>query len=413
VTCISQTYLPKESDMPGADSLLFTPLQIRGVTSRNRVMVSPMCQYAAQGGLANDYHLVHLGRFALGGAGIVIAEATAVEECGRISNGDLGLWSDEQIAPLKRVANFLRAQDAVPGIQLGHAGRKAATQAPWHGNGSLGEADRLRGDAPWPVIGPSPIAAGEGWQVPSEMAPEIIQRVVDSWGNAARRAHEAGFDVIDLHGAHGYLLHTFLSPISNQRTDEYGGSLENRMRFPLAVVDAIRRNWPAEKALFYRLSVLDGIDGGWTIEDSEVFCRALLERGVDVIDCSSGGAIADRTRDTRIRRGFGFHVPYSARIRKATGGLVATVGLVVEPEQAEAILRAGEADIIAVGREFQYNANWAVQAEVKLGRQGFDHWHKESGWWLDKRASVLRKLQDAGETPLDRYRPRAIGSEAE
>lgn len=390
--------------MPNADCLLFTPLTIRGVSSRNRVMVSPMCQYAAEGGLANDYHLVHLGRFALGGAGIVIAEATAVEECGRISNGDLGLWSDEQIGPLRRVSDFLRQYGAVPGIQLGHAGRKAATQAPWNGAGPLGESDRARGDAPWPVIGPSPIAAGQGWQVPAEMTLEEIARVIESWGQAARRADEAGFDIIDVHGAHGYLLHSFLSPISNLRTDEYGGSLENRMRFPLAVVDAIRRYWPKEKALFYRLSALDGIEGGWTIEDSVVFCRAMLEHGVDVIDCSSGGAIADRTRDTRIRRGYGFHVPYSAHIRKATGGLVATVGLIVEPEQAEAILQAGEADIIAIGREFQFNANWAVQAEMKLGRKDFDHWHKESGWWLDKRASVIAKLESAGETPLDRYR---------
>ncbi len=386
-------------------SLLFSPLMIRGITSRNRIMVSPMCQYAAEDGLANDYHLVHLGRYALGGAGMVIAEATAVEERGRISRGDLGLWRDDQVEPMRKIPAFLRRYGAVPGVQLGHAGRKASTQAPWSGNGPLTDADRLRNDPPWPVVAPSAIAAGENWQTPYELSDAEIAEIVVSYREAARRADEAGFEIIDFHGAHGYLLHSFLTPISNLRTDRYGGSLENRMRFPLEVVDAVRSVWPEGKAIFYRLSTLDGIEGGWTLEDSVIFCRELFKRGVDVIDCSSGGAIADRSRDVRIRRGFGFHTPYSDYLRKETGGLVATVGLIIEGQQAEAILQAGEADIIAIGREFQDDPNWAHHAQAEIEGENFDAWHQESGWWLDKRAPLLRKLRDNGETPMDRYRP--------
>ncbi|MBD0417355.1 NADH:flavin oxidoreductase/NADH oxidase [Oryzicola mucosus] len=388
---------------PAQRSKLFTPMPIRGFISRNRIMVSPMCQYAARDGLANDYHLVHLGRYALGGAGMVIAEATAVEERGRISSGDLGLWNDEQIAPLRKIADFIRQYGAVPGIQLAHAGRKASTQPPWHGNGPLTDADRLRDDPPWPVVGPSSVAAGAGWQTPQALDENGIAGIVRAFAEAARRADDAGFDLIDFHGAHGYLLHSFLSPISNLRDDRYGGSLENRMRFPLEAVDAVRRVWPENKAIFYRLSALDGLDGGWTLEDSAIFCRELYSRGVDVIDCSSGGAIADRSRDVRIRRGFGFHAPYSAYLRREAGGLVATVGLIVEGRQAEAILQAGEADIIAIGREFQDDPNWAHHAQAEIEGAAFDAWPQESGWWLDKRAGVLSKLREAGETPMDRY----------
>ncbi len=388
-----------------AVSKLFQPLTIRGFTARNRIMVSPMQQYASDGsGLANDYHLVNAGRFALGGAGMVILEATAIEPCGRMASSDLGLWDDAQVTPLARIAEFLRNNGAVPGIQLVHAGRKGAIQAPWDGAGPLTEKDRIeRNDPPWPLIGPSAVAAGPGWQTPAEMSLADIRGNIQLWAAAARRAAAAGFQIIDFHGAHGYLLHSFLSPLSNRRSDEYGGSRENRMRFPLQVVEAVRAAFPASGALFYRLSVLDGVDGGWTQEDSAVFCRALYARGVDVIDVSSGGAIADRSSDARVRRGFAFHAPYSRQLRDAIGGLVATVGLIVDPQQAEAVLQAGDADIIAMGRELLHNPHWPAHARNTLEGEDYLAWHKEAGWWLDKRATLMRGLQAQGETPLSRY----------
>jgi 2,4-dienoyl-CoA reductase-like NADH-dependent reductase (Old Yellow Enzyme family) len=385
-------------------TLLFSPITIRGLTARNRIMVSPMQQYACDdSGHATDYHIAHLGRFALGGAGIVIAEATGIEPIGRIAGSDLGLWSDDQIAPLARVAAFLKAQGAVPGIQLVHAGRKGSIQAPWDGAGPLTEADIARGDPPWEVIAPSAIAAGPGWQTPTAMTIDDIRRNVQLWANAARRAAQAGFEIIDFHGAHGYLLHSFLSPLSNQRTDDYGGRLANRMRFPLEVVEAVRNAFPATGALFYRLSALDGIEGGWSIEDSAIFCRELLARGVDVIDVSSGGAIADRSSDVRVRRGFAFHAPYSRVLRQETGGLTATVGMIVDPQQAEAILQAGDADIVAIGREMLNDPNWPLHAHGVLEGENYDVWPRESAWGLVNRASLLKRLKDAGETPMTRY----------
>ena len=386
-------------------SKLFEPLTIRGFTAPNRVMVSPMQQNSSdETGQAKDFHLVNLGRFAMGGAGMVIAEATAIEPAGRMTHGDLGLWSDDQIAPLARLAAFISSQGSIPGIQLVHAGRKGSTQAPWDGMGPLTAADAARGEAAWETIGPSAVAAGPAFPVPREMTPTNILQNVALWAAAARRAVEAGFRIIDLHGAHGYLLHAFLSPISNKRTDEYGGSLENRMRFPMQVVSAIRSAIPADCALFYRLSLLDGIEGGWTEEDSLVFCKNLLALGVDVIDCSSGGAISDRSSDVRVRRGYAFHAPYSRNLRqRLDGGLVATVGFIVDPDQAEAVLRAGDADIVAIGRELLANPNWAQHARSALCGESYEHWPREAGWWLDKRADALRKLAETGETPMTRY----------
>jgi 2,4-dienoyl-CoA reductase-like NADH-dependent reductase (Old Yellow Enzyme family) len=236
------------------------------------------------------------------------------------------------------------------------------------------------------------------------MSPSEIAANVRLWAEAAHRAAKAGFEIIDLHGAHGYLLHAFLSPLSNHRTDSYGGSLENRMCFPLEVISAIRAAIPASCAIFYRLSLLDGIDGGWTMADSLVFCRELLARGVDVIDCSSGGAIADRSSDTRVRRGYAFHAPYSREMRQGLdGGLVATVGLIVDPFQAEAVLQAGDADIVAIGRELLVDPNWTFHAERALKGESYDAWPRESGWWLDKRIAAIRKLDEEGETPMSRY----------
>lgn len=385
-------------------SKLFQSLTIRGFTARNRIMVSPMQQYASDnGGRASDYHLVHLGRMAMGGAGIVVVEATAIEPRGRMASSDLGLWDDTQIAPLTRIARFLKEQGAVPGIQLVHAGRKGSIQAPWYGLGPLTEVDKLRDDPPWPLVGPSALAAGEGWPVPEALSLEDIRGIVQLWADAARRAAAAGFEIIDFHGAHGYLLHSFLSPLSNHRSDMYGGSLENRMRFPLEVVAAVRAAFPASGALFYRLSALDGLEGGWTLEDSVIFCKALYASGVDVIDVSSGGATADRSSDSRVRRGFAFHAPYSHYLREQTGGMVATVGLIVDPHQAEAALQVGDADIVAIGREMLFDPNWPLHAREVLEGEDYNSWPKEAGWWLDKRAPVLKRLAAAGETPMTRY----------
>jgi 2,4-dienoyl-CoA reductase-like NADH-dependent reductase (Old Yellow Enzyme family) len=391
-----------------ATSRLFQPLTIRGFTAPNRIMVSPMQQYACgDDGMANDYHLVHVGRLAMGGAGMVVMEAAAIEPRGRMTHMDLGIWSDAHIEPLARVARFVKQFGAVPGIQLVHAGRKGSIQAPWDGLGPLTAADAARGEAPWTLVGPTALAAGPGWPVPEELSVAQLRNLVQLWGDAARRAAKAGFEIIDFHGAHGYLLHSFLSPLSNQRTDAYGGSLQNRMRFPLEVVEAVRAAFPETGALFYRLSALDGLDGGWTLEDSAVFCRELFARGVDVIDVSSGGATADRSSDVRVRRGFAFHAPYSHALKEAVGdaGLVATVGLIVDAQQAEAVLQAGDADIVVVGREVLNDPNWPARARNELEGEDFNTWHREAGWWLDKRAKVLDGLAAAGETPMTRYQP--------
>jgi 2,4-dienoyl-CoA reductase-like NADH-dependent reductase (Old Yellow Enzyme family) len=364
---------------------LFTPLALRGVTLKNRIVISPMCQYSAVDGHANDWHLVHLGRFALGGAGMVFTEATAVEARGRITHGDLGLWEDGQIAGLSRVAEFLRAHGAVPAIQLAHAGRKASMQRPWHGNGPLDERDRARGDLPWQVVAPSALPLDEGWLVPHELSLAGIAALQDAWRHAARRALAAGFDVLEMHSAHGYLGHEFLSPLSNRRGDRYGGDLAGRMRFTLETAAAVREVWPQDKPLFVRVSSVDGLEGGWTIEDTVVLARELAARGVDVVDCSSGGLAGSATA-ARVKRGPGFQVPFAERVRREACVKTMAVGLILEAQQAEAILEADQADLIAIGREALYDPSWALHAEAALGLQGeFDSWPVQSGWWLERR----------------------------
>jgi len=364
---------------------LFTPLALRGATLKNRIVISPMCQYSAVDGHANDWHLVHLGRFALGGAGMVFTEATAVEARGRITHGDLGLWEDGQIAGLSRVADFLRAHGAVPAIQLAHAGRKASMQRPWHGNGPLDERDRARGDLPWEIVAPSALPLDEGWLVPHELSLAEIAALQDAWRRAARRALAAGFDVLEMHSAHGYLGHEFLSPLSNRRGDRYGGDLAGRMRFTLETAAAVREIWPQDKPLFVRVSSVDGLEGGWTIEDTVVLARELAARGVDVIDCSSGGLAGSATA-ARVKRGPGFQVPFAERVRREAGVKTMAVGQILEAQQAEAILEADQADLIAIGREALYDPSWALHAEAALGLQGeFESWPVQSGWWLERR----------------------------
>ncbi len=370
--------------------VLLTPLTIRELELRNRLAISPMCQYMALDGVANDWHLAHLAKFALGGAGTVFVEATAVAEDGRITHGDVGLWHDGQVPPLRRVAGFLRSHGAAAAIQLGHAGRKAGTQRPWHGNGPLGEADRARGEAPWPVSGPSALAAAADWPVPRALDRDDMARLREAWRTATLRALDAGFDIVELHCAHGYLLHQFLSPIANRRSDGYGGDREGRMRFPLEVAEAVRGAWPAQRPMFVRISARDWEEGGWTLEDSVDFARALAARGIDLIDCSAGGIGASATA-ARVPRWPGFQVPFASRIRQEAGLPTMAVGLITEARQAEAVLAEGHADLVAIGREAMVDPNWLLRAERELDpAAGFAAWPEPYGWWLDRRERLRR-----------------------
>lgn len=376
-------------------SVLFSPLTLRGLPLKNRVVISPMCQYSAVDGLANDWHLVHLGRFALGGAGLVIAEATAVAAEGRITHGDTGLWRDDQIAPWARVTAFLKTNGAAAGVQLGHAGRKASSQRPWHGNGPVDDSDRARGEQPWQTLAPSALPVAEDWPTPREMTTADIRGVVDGFAAATRRAIRAGFDVIEIHAAHGYLLHEFLSPWSNKRTDAYGGDRAGRMRLPLEVARAVRAEWPQERPLFVRVSTTDYVEGGLTVEDTLVFARELKAIGIDVIDASSAGITGPAT-NAKIPRYYGHQVPFAERIRAEVGIKTMAVGLIVAGRQAEMILRENKADLIAVAREALYDPNWALHAQAELdgtfGSRSFADWPVQPGWWLERREPLLKQL---------------------
>jgi len=389
--------------MPARASMLFSPLTIRDVTFRNRVMVSPMAQYAAVDGFANDWHFMHLAKFATGGVGLICLEATKVERRGLGTIGDLGLWKDEHIAPIRRITDFLRNHSAASAIQIGHAGRKAGTLRPWEGFGPLDRRVKIEGQEHWPVIGPSPLAYLEGWPVPQEMTLGDIEVLINAFAQAARRAHEAGLDVLELHGAHGYLIHEFLSPASNVRKDCYGGSRENRMRFALEITEAVREFWPAGKPLFFRVSAEDG--GGWTLDDSIVLARELNALGVDAIDCSSGGINARYSSANVARQQLGFQVPLAQRIRKEAGIMTVAVGLIVQPWQAEAIIANGQADLVALGREMLYDPFWAVHAANELGVDPeFRNMPERYGWWLDRRARTGYEPMPA---PSNAYRRRA------
>ncbi|WP_205470678.1 NADH:flavin oxidoreductase/NADH oxidase [Breoghania sp. L-A4] len=369
---------------------LFTPLTLRDVTLRNRIAVSPMCQYSAGDGLANDWHLVHLGKFAQGGAGLVFTEAAAVSRIGRITHGDLGIWSDEHAAALARITGFLRAHGAASGIQLGHAGRKASMQRPWEGNAALTGAEFAAGDMAWPTLAPSALPVDDGWLVPRAMTIDDIAQTVADFASAARRADWCGFDVAEIHAAHGYLLASFLSPVSNKRDDAYGGSRENRARALFETVDAVRAVWPEQKPLFVRISSVDGSPDGWSLDDSVWLAGELKTRGVDVVDCSSGGISGSATAAKRAAPEPGFQVPYAERIRRETGMKTQAVGLIFEPAQAEAIVASGQADIVALGREMLTDPNWPLHAADALGADtAFATWPKQYGWWLDKRRQLV------------------------
>jgi 2,4-dienoyl-CoA reductase-like NADH-dependent reductase (Old Yellow Enzyme family) len=351
---------------------LFAPIQIRDVTFRNRIFLSPMVQFSATDGRANDWHLVHLGTRAVGGASLVMTEATAVEPRGRITPYDLGLWSDDHIGPLQPITRFIAQQGAVPAVQLAHAGRKGSRAS--HAQGS-GPADETSGG--WrPLVAPSAIAFDTDYQLPEALDAAGIQRVVRAFHDAARRTAEAGFQAIDLHGAHGYLLHEFLSPISNHRDDHYGGSFENRTRLTREVVQAIRQAWPERYPLLLRISATDWLDDGWDIEQSIELARQLKPLGVDLIDCSSGGIAPGATPQGPGRLqphtaiGPGYQTAFAARIRREAGILTGTVGLITAPEQADHIIRTGQADVVLLGRELLRNPYWPLQAAEKLGVEG-------------------------------------------
>jgi 2,4-dienoyl-CoA reductase-like NADH-dependent reductase (Old Yellow Enzyme family) len=340
-------------------SALFTPLSIRDVTLRNRIVVSPMCEYSSVDGLANDWHVVHLGSRAVGGAGLVFTEATAVTADGRISPEDLGIWSDAHIDPLARVTRFIESQGGVAGIQLAHAGRKASTHRPWGGTGPVAPAD-----GGWrPIWAPSPIAFAEGWIVPEALDEAGIARVTAAFVEATRRAYAAGFRIVEIHAAHGYLLHEFLSPLSNQRTDRYGGSFENRCRFLLDVVRGVRDAWPERLPLFIRISATDWTDEGWTIEDSVRLARLLTPLGVDLVDCSSGGNTAKYLGPPM---GPGYQVSLAARVRADAPAMTGAVGMIIAPAQAETILREDQADVVFLAREMLRDPYWPLHAAHAL-----------------------------------------------
>ncbi|MEM7302434.1 MAG: NADH:flavin oxidoreductase/NADH oxidase [Pseudomonadota bacterium] len=375
-------------------SVLHSPFSLRGVTIKNRIAVSPMSQYRAIDGHANNWHTVHLGRFALGGAGLVYAEATAVEKDGRRTHGDLGLWDDSQIEGLQPITTFLSNEGSVPGIQLGHAGRKSSERRPWHGETPVDSDDvSLRGEAPWTAIAPSPLPYSEGWPTPKEMSEADIERVVASFGAAAHRSAEAGFKIVEVYAAHGFLVHQFLSPITNKRTDKWGGSAENRQRFAVEVARSIRANWPEEYPLVFRLSATDWLDGGLEAEDTVEIARVLKAEGVDMIDCSTGG-IGGKDRPRRMVINQGFQVPYAEQIRKEAEMATMAVGFLWDAEACEEIVSSGQADMIALARELLDDPNWPMHAARKLGKDDENHafWPVESGWWLMKRERLLNKL---------------------
>lgn len=337
--------------------MLFTPLTIRDTSLPNRIVVSPMCQYSCEDGFATDWHLVHLGSRAVGGAGCVFTEATAVQPRGRISPRDLGIWKDEHVTALERVARFIALQGAVPGIQIAHAGRKASVSVPWEGGHPVAEAD-----GGWTPVGPSPLPFAPGSPVPDPLSAQGIAEVAASFSAAARRALSAGFKVLELHFAHGYLVHEFLSPLSNTRTDRYGGSFENRTRIAREIVRAVRAVWPERLPLFARISCSEWAEGGWDIGESVELARMLKMDGVDLVDCSAGGNI----HSAKAAMGPGYLTPYSEKIRREAGISTSTVGFITSAQQADHILRNGQADLVVLARQLLRDPYWPLRAAAEL-----------------------------------------------
>ena len=381
-------------------AMLFSPYQLRGVTFANRIVIAPMQMYkTGPDGKAHDWHFQHLAKFAVGGAGTVMTEALIVDPAGRNTYGDCGIWSDDHISPLARIAQFLHEQGAVPAAQLHHAGPKSARQRPWEGLGPLGDAEAAKGEKPWQPVSSSSSSSVAGWHQPRAMTVDEIKRLVEAYGEGARRVEKAGFDVLDVHAAHGYLIHSFLSPVANFRNDEYGGDIQGRMRLALETAESIRANWPSHKPIFFRLSCvdwrkdLDDRTDGWTIEDSFVLARELKARGVDLIDCSSGGIRAENSlmdyvkKRKKVKRGY--QVPHAEAIRRETGIPTMAVGAILDGPQAEAILQDGQADLIAIGREALTDPHWALHAAQALGIDPkWKIWPPSYGWWLELRERI-------------------------
>lgn len=339
---------------------LFDSLKLRDVVFSNRIGIPPMCQYSAQEGFATDWHVIHYGSRAVGGAALMILEATAVTPEGRISPGDLGIWSDQHIAPLARIVDFARGQNCVAAVQLAHAGRKASVGRGWQAQQTLGIDE-----GGWPIVAPSAIPFAKDYAEPRELGKAEIEHVVNQFTAATKRACAAGFQAIEIHAAHGYLLHQFLSPLSNRRTDSYGGSFENRTRMVREVVEAVRGAWPERFPLFIRLSATDWVEGGWNIDETVALCERLSGLGVDLIDVSSGGVVANAI----IPAGPGFQTDFSARIRREANVATAAVGLITAPEQADHIIRSGQADMVLIGRAILRNPYWPLNAAIALGQK--------------------------------------------
>lgn len=372
---------------------LFSPLQIRGMTARNRIAIAPMGMYSGTDGAANDFHVAHYGRFALGGAGLVIIEATAVSLQGRNTCGDLGLWADEHVAPLAAVVRASQLDGTKVGIQLVHAGRKAARQRPWEGNGPLTAVDAARGDAPWPIVGPTALAMGESYQQPQELSLTEIAEIRADFTAAARRALSAGVDFIEIHAAHGFLLHSFMAPAANLRSDGYGGNFAGRHRLVCEVARDIRAVLPASMPLFMRISMHDGATPARPFDETLQLAAALKGCGVDVIDCSAGG-ISGHSASLAGKAAArpGFQLEDTARIRGSSGAMTMAVGLILAPEMAEAAIRGGQTDIVGIGREALWNPNWPLQARFALSEAGFEGWSSRYRWSLEYRAKLLERL---------------------
>ena len=364
----------KPSGGGGAEATLLSPFTLRGVTLRNRIVMSPMCQYSAQDGFVNDWHFVHLGARAAGGVSLVMVEATAVTAEGRITPGDTGIWSDAHVEPLARIVRFIESQGVVPGIQLAHAGRKASCEVPWRGGKRLS-----LDEGGWPVVAPSALPFNPGDPESIPLDEKGIDAIVTAFEAATRRALQAGFKVIELHAAHGYLLHEFLSPLANTRDDDYGGSLENRMRLPLRVAKSLRAIVPEELPLFMRISATDWVEGGWDIEQSVELAKRAKALGVDLIDVSSGAMVPD----AKIPVGPGFQVPFAKRIRAEAGIATGAVGMITDPHQAERIIADGDADIVLLARELLREPYWALKAETVLGGQAC--WPTQYGYAVGRK----------------------------
>jgi len=378
--------------------LLFQPYTVRGVTLNNRIAVSPMGTYGAENGDLTPYQFAHYQRLAMGGAGLVVVEQTFVTKAGRVSNGDPGLWADRHIEPFSRLVSEMKRYGSKTAIQISHGGRKGGQQRAHHGNGPISERDLAAGDEPIFPTGASAIPLAEGWLTPKELTETEIEGIINAFIAGGRRAILAGFDILELHMAHGYLLQSFLSPIANQRTDQWGGSLENRMRLPLTIARCFRDMMPISMPLFARVSITDWIEGGWTLDDSIVLARELKKAGVDLVDCSSGGNMKQGATNSNLARGPGYQVPLSDAVRHDAEIPTAAVGMIRTPAYAEELLQQGKADLIFIGRQILFNPFWVRHAAWALGvDREFKTWPEPYGWWLNKWAQALAQN---GEDPL-------------